>query len=247
MQRFWVPWDNLVMKIWEIGAFAGRFCFDPAFFKMVRDVIRINLPIRFSELIWGLEVWWVWISWDPDLNLPFGFCKKMSWDSNRSVGDNLLFPIDMFRGCFLFFSKNYDSRFSPSLIVYYLQIFRTKNPMGCLSMATPGCSIARWKSYIEMDLEGRTTGMTHLHWIAITINNDNYLNFDSCLHQHFIGIWTARQWWETSGHDIFLGSADFIGRKWCRSYAVVEVLYIFIYIYTDLTLYIYIYILVLEF
>ena len=114
------------------------------------------------------------------------------------------FPLTCLQVASFFSSKNSDSRFSPSLIVYYLQIFRTKNPMGCLSMATPGCSIARWKSYIEMDLEGRTTGMTHLHWIAITINNDNYLNFDSCLHQHFRGIWTARQWWTHQVMTFFL-------------------------------------------
>lgn len=108
-------------------------------------------------------------------------------------------------------------------------------------MATPGCSIARWKSYIEMDLEGRTTGMTHLHWIAITINNDNYLNFDSCLHQHFRGIWTARQWWTHQVMTFFLAQltlseeSDADRMLWLKFYT-----FSYIYIYTDLTLYIYI-------
>lgn len=40
--------------------------------------------------------------------------------------------------------------------------------------------------------------------IYITINDNNYLNSDSCLRQHFRGIWTARQWWKHQVLTFFL-------------------------------------------
>ena len=40
--------------------------------------------------------------------------------------------------------------------------------------------------------------------IYITIHNNYYLNFDICLHQHFRGIWTARQWWKHQVMTFFL-------------------------------------------